>query len=187
MPPELRLFFRKFVDFSDEELAEVFPFFHSKKIKKGDWLLIPGEVANEIGFIQKGLFRNYFLVDGKESTRFLGSEGIFVTSIPSFTSRTPSIEYVQALENSELLMLSYQNLQSMYEISQKWERMVRILAEYSYNEQQTRIYSLIAETAHDRYQNFCNSRPDLHQRVPQYIIANYLGISPETLSRIRKQ
>jgi CRP-like cAMP-binding protein len=130
MPPELRLFFRKFVDFSDEELAEVFPFFHSKKIKKGDWLLIPGEVANEIGFIQKGLFRNYFLVDGKESTRFLGSEGIFVTSIPSFTSRTPSIEYVQALENSELLMLSYQNLQSMYEISQKWERMVRILAEY---------------------------------------------------------
>jgi CRP/FNR family transcriptional regulator, anaerobic regulatory protein len=187
MPPELSLFFRKFVDFSDEELAEIFPFFHPKKIKKGDWLLVPGEVAQEIGFIQKGLFRNYFLVDGKESTRFLECEGNLITSIPSFTTRKPSIEYVQALENSELLVLSHKDLQKMYEISQRWERMVRILAGFCYNEQQERIYSLIAETAHHRYQNFCNSRPDLHQRVPQYIIANYLGISPETLSRIRKQ
>lgn len=83
-------------------------------------------------------------------------------------------------------MLSYQNLQTMYEISPKWERFVRILAEHSYNEQQKRIYSLIAFTAHQRYEQFIKERPDLIQRVPQYIIANYLGISPETLSRIRK-
>ena len=172
--------------FSDEELETVWIFFNPKRVKKGDFLYIPNEIATEIGFLVKGVFRVYYLVDEKESTRFIGSEGIFVTSVPSFTTQKPCTEYVEALENMELLMLSYQNLQKMYEISPKWERFVRILAESTYNEQQKRIYSLIALTAQQRYEQFVNDRPDLVQRVPQYIIANYLGISPETLSRIRK-
>ena len=84
-------------------------------------------------------------------------------------------------------MLSFQNLQTMYTMSAKWERLVRLMAEYSYNEQQARIYSLIALSAQQRYEKFIKGNPKIVQRVPQYIIANYLGISPETLSRIRKQ
>ena len=186
MLPQLKKIFRMFVDFTDEDFEAVWRFFYAKKIKKGEFLYVPNEIATEIGFLVKGVFRIYYLIDEKESTRFIGSEGIFVTSVPSFTTQKPCIEYVEALENMELLMLSYQNLQKMYEISSKWERFVRILAEYSYNEQQKRIYSLIALTAHQRYEQFVKERPDLIQRVPQYIIANYLGISPETLSRIRK-
>lgn len=72
-------------------------------------------------------------------------------------------------------------------MSPKWDRLVRYLAEYSYNEQQSRIYSLIALTAQESYEHLTKTRPDIIQRIPQYIIANYLGISPETLSRIRKQ
>jgi CRP-like cAMP-binding protein len=186
MLPQLEKFLRQFVDFTDEELAAVWQFFYYKKIKKGEFLYVPNEIATEIGFVLKGVYRVYYLIDEKESTRFIGSENIFATSMPSFTTQKPCIEYVEALENMELLMLSYQNLQKMYEISSKWERFVRILAEYSYNEQQKRIYSLIALTAQQRYEQFTKERPDLVQRVPQYIIANYLGISPETLSRIRK-
>jgi CRP-like cAMP-binding protein len=186
MLPQLEKFLRLFVDFTDEDLEAVWHFFYYKKIKKGEFLYVPNEIATEIGFVIKGVYRVYYLIDEKESTRFIGSENIFATSVPSFTTQKPCIEYVEALENMELLMLSYQNLQKMYEISPKWERFVRILAEYSYNEQQKRIYSLIALTAQQRYEQFTKERPDLVQRVPQYIIANYLGISPETLSRIRK-
>ena len=186
MLPQLQIFFRLFVDFSDEELKDVWDFFYFKKIKKGDFMYRPNEIATEIGFLIKGVFRIYYLIDDRESTRFLGSEGIFVTSVPSFTTQNLCTEYVEALENMELLMLSYQNLQKMYDISPKWERFVRILAERSYSDQQKRVYSLIALTAQQRYEQFINEYPDLSQRVPQYIIANYLGISPETLSRIRK-
>ena len=83
-------------------------------------------------------------------------------------------------------MLSFQDLQRMCDMSPKWDRLVRYMAEYSYNEQQNRIYSLIALTAQERYEQLTQTRPELIQRVPQYIIANYLGMSPETLSRIRK-
>ncbi len=186
MIPQLQSFFRFFIDFSDEELDEVWNFFRLRKLKKGDYLCKPGEIATEIGFIVRGVFRVYYLVEGKESTRFLGCENIFIGSIPSFTTQKPSIEYVEALENSELLMLSFQDLQKMCDVSPKWDRLVRYLAEYSYNEQQSRIYSLIALTAHERYEQLTKSRPEFIQRIPQYIIANYLGISPETLSRIRK-
>jgi CRP-like cAMP-binding protein len=187
MISQLRNFFRFFIDFSDEELDEVWHFFRPRKLKKGEHLCSPGEVATETGFIVKGIFRVYYLIEGKESTRFLGCENIFISSVPSFTMQKPSIEYVEALENSELLMLSFQDLQKMCDMSPKWDRLVRYLAEYSYNEQQSRIYSLIAMTAQERYEQLTKSRPDFIQRIPQYIIANYLGISPETLSRIRKQ
>ncbi|MES2517957.1 MAG: Crp/Fnr family transcriptional regulator [Bacteroidota bacterium] len=187
MKPQLKDFFCRLVDFSEEELAQVRHFFSFRKLKKGEFLYVPGEVATEIGFVLKGTFRVYYLIEGKESTRFLGCENIFISSVPSFTTQTPSIEYVEALEKAELLILSYENLQKMYRLSCKWERLVRLLAEYSYNEQQERIYSLIALTAQERYEQLTKSRPDLIQRIPQYIIANYLGISPETLSRIRKQ
>lgn len=187
MIPQLKDFFRFFIDFSDEELDDVWHFFRSRKLKKGEYLYSPGEVATETGFVVKGVFRVYYLVEGKESTRFLGCENIFISSVPSFTTQKPSVEYVEALENAELLMLSFQDLQKMCNMSYKWDRLVRYLAEYSYNEQQSRIYSLIALTAQERYEQLTKSRPDFIQRIPQYIIANYLGISPETLSRIRKQ
>ena len=186
MIPQLRNYFRHFVNFSDQELNDVSDFFQPKKLKKGEHLFVPEQVATEIGFLLKGTCRIYYLVGDKESTRNIVAEYGFVTSIPSFTTQQPCIEYVEALENMDLLMLSYDNLQTMYEMSAKWERFVRILAEYAYNDQQKRIYSLIALTAQQRYEQFTKESPNLVQRVPQYIIANYLGISPETLSRIRK-
>ena len=186
MLPQLRNYFKHFVDFSDEELDAVSDFFQPKKLRKGEFLFIPKQIATEIGFLLKGTCRIYYLIDEKESTRNIVAENGFVTSIPSFTTQKPSVEYVEAMENLDLLMLSYQDLQMMYEMSAKWERFVRILAEYAYNEQQRRIYSLIALTAQQRYEQFINEFPNLVQKVPQYIIANYLGISPETLSRIRK-
>jgi CRP-like cAMP-binding protein len=187
MPPELIGYLRYFVNFTDEELAEVWPFFVPKSIKKGDFLLQIGETATEIAFTRKGLFRIYFMAEGKESTRFFGKEGIFITSLPSFITQQPSIEYVQALEDSEVLMLSYEDLQKMYGISQKWESLVRQMVEMAFVALQNRVYSLISESAATRFDRLKASDPALFQRVPQYHIANYMGIAPETLSRLRKQ
>ena len=99
MNTQLQIFFRFFIHFSDEELNDIWPFFHPRKLEKGEHLYVPGDVATEVGFIVKGAFRVYYLVEGKESTRFLGCENIFISSVPSFTTQKPSIEYVEALEN----------------------------------------------------------------------------------------
>lgn len=176
----------QFVEFSDEEINQVKDFLKTRILKKGEFFLEVNQIAEEIAFVQKGLFRIYYLVHGKESTRYFGSESSFVTSLPSFTSRKPSLEYVQALEDSVLLVLSYEDLQKMYGMSCKWERLVRILTERTFNELQFRVYSLISQSAQERYEEFFAQHPDLIQRIPQYHIANYLGISPETLSRIRR-
>ncbi len=187
MHPQLKSFFNKIVIFSDTELDAVSSYFVPKTLKKGELLLSEGEIAHEFGFILKGVFRIYYLQDGKETTRYIGAENNFISSAQSFTTQQPSIEYVQALENSELLMISYKDLQTIYKSATKWERLGRIFAEKSYNYLQSHIYSIISLPAIERYHNFCTDNPDLAKRVPQYIIASYLGVSPETISRIRKK
>jgi CRP-like cAMP-binding protein len=187
MHPQLKSFFNRIVPFTDKELDAIADKFTTKTLKKGELLLSEGEIAYEFGFIVKGIFRIYYLNDGKETTRYLGTENTLISSAQSFTTQKPSIEFVQALENSELLMISYKDLQNIYNSSAKWERMGRIFAEKSYNSLQSHIYSIISLPAIDRYHNFCEKYPDIVKRVPQYIIASFLGVSPETVSRIRKK
>jgi CRP-like cAMP-binding protein len=186
MDPQLVQFLSQFVSFSSKELEQIAVFFKFRKVKKGHLLVENGAVANELCFVKKGIFRIFYSIEGKEFTRFFAEEGIFVSALPSFVTRQPSMEIVQALENAELLALSYQDLQQIFEISPKWERVVRIVMEQTYVRQQQRIYSLIADPAQVRLERLRIEKPSLFQRVPQYMIANYLGISPETLSRLRK-
>jgi CRP-like cAMP-binding protein len=186
MSASIETLVRQIVDLSDDEINQVRPFLKTKFIKKGEYFVTANQIADEIAFVQKGLFRIHYLVHNRESIRYFGSEGTFITSLPSFTSRKPSLEYVQALEDSVILVLTYEDLQKMYTLSYKWERVVRILTEKTFNELQFRVYSLISQSAQERYESFFTQRPDLIQRIPQYLIANYLGISPETLSRIRR-
>jgi CRP-like cAMP-binding protein len=159
-----------------------------KSFKKGDFFIKEGQLCNYIGFLNKGIGRIYYVIDGKEITSYFnaGSRNMFVSSFTSFLSRKPSFENIHFLEDSELLMLGYDELQALYEQSPAIQKMGRIMAEYNYVLSMERIYSLQHASALERYNNMLKIYPGLMNQIPHHYIASYLGITPESLSRVRK-
>ena len=159
-----------------------------KSYKKGDLFVKEGQLCNYIGFLNKGIARVYYVIDGKEITSYFnaGSRNRFVCSFTSFLSRKPSFENVHFLEDSELLILDYKQLQELYDKSPNIQKLGRLMAEYNYVLSMERIYSLQHSPAIDRYNNMLKIYPGLMNQIPHHYIASYLGITPESLSRIKK-
>jgi CRP-like cAMP-binding protein len=131
--------------------------------------------------------RGFYLKENQEITYDFRKEGNFITGLPSYLYNIPSYASVQALEDTELLVINYQNLKDLYNYSRNYEKFGRTILEKLYAEQVLRIHSFISETAQERYERLCREHPDLLERAPLYHIASYLGIKPESLSRLRRQ
>lgn len=160
----------------------------SKKteLKKSEIIISSGDKCNDLFFVNKGLLRGYYLdEDGKEITTWFAQEGEFATCFYSFVSKQPSFEIIQSLENCELTSISHSSLQSLYIKFPETERIGRIITENYYIKLEERILNLQFKTAKERYSNLILSKPGLLQRVSLGQIASYLGITQETLSRIR--
>ena len=174
------------ISLSDEQWAFVFSLFKSKTTKRNELLLEKGKVSQYLYFVVKGCLRIFLIDDnGNESTRFLIFEGRFGTAFPSFTLRQPSAAAIQSIEASEILMISYQDYQTLLNVVPGWERMTRIGLELDYIDSIVRIESLISMDAKERYNILMEKNPKLIQRLPNKIVADYLGISQETLSRLK--
>ncbi|MFI5139112.1 MAG: Crp/Fnr family transcriptional regulator [Sphingobacteriales bacterium] len=173
---------------TDEQWAFVLSHFKSKITKKNELLLEKGKVSQYLYFVVKGCLRIFLLSDdGQESTRFLIFEGGVGTAFPSFILRQPSAASIQSVEASQLLMISYQDYHTLLDVVPGWERMIRIGLEKDYIEAILRIESLISMDAKDRYAMLMKKNPKLIQRLPNKIVADYLGISQETLSRLKNR
>lgn len=159
-----------------------------KTYKKGDLFVKERQQCNHIGFLNKGIARVYYVIDGKEITSYFnaGNRNLFVCSFTSFLSRKPSFENVHFLEDSELLVLDFEQLQDLYNKSPNIQKLGRLMAEYNYVLSMERIYSLQHSPAIDRYNNMLKIYPGLMNQIPHHYIASYLGITPESLSRIKK-
>ncbi|GAB3957421.1 Crp/Fnr family transcriptional regulator [Spirosoma harenae] len=186
MHPALRAFLTGKITLSAEEEAFVTNCFKPKFTQRNEILVAKGSVARYIYFVVKGCLR-VFLTDekGDESTRFLVFENRFGTAFPSFILRQPSLASVQSPEPSELLTLSYDDRQALYRTIPAWETMDRIGLELDYIASIQRIESFISLDAKARYDALLHTNPELIQRLPAKIIADYLGISQETLSRLK--
>ncbi|GAB3702521.1 Crp/Fnr family transcriptional regulator [Spirosoma flavus] len=186
MHPALQTFLSGKITLSAEQEAVVEGYFKYKVTKRNEILVAKGNVARYVFFVVKGCLR-VFLTDeqGNESTRFLVLEGRFGTAFPSFILRQPSLAWVQSPEPSELLMLSYEDRQALYQRIPAWETMDRMGLELDYIEAIQRIESFISFDAKARYDTLLQTNPTLIQRLPAKIIADYLGISQETLSRLK--
>lgn len=152
---------------------------------KGDSLLGAGERCNNLYFIHKGLLRGYYFREGKEVTNWFAQEGEFATCFYAFIANKPSFENIQALENVELLALSNSALQELYQRFPETERIGRLVTETYYIRLEERLLGLQFKTARERYENLVAAKPLLLQRASLGQIASYLGITQETLSRIR--
>lgn len=167
-------------------------YFHSllkyKKIKKKKFLLQAGEVCDFEAYIIKGCMRIYFIDEnGFEVDLSFSVEDWWVSDINSFITQTPADLFIQTLEDCEILTISYKNKEKLYEKIPKFERLFRIMIQRGYNTAIKRLISTISKPAEERYLDFIKKYPTIPQRVPQHLIAAYLGISAEFLSKIRKK
>lgn len=176
-------------DLSDEDISMSLPFWNKKIIKKNDYFNQQNIVCKDLGIIVKGIFRIYYYDDesGQEKNIFFFSEDQFVVSFRSFVFQHPCRYFIEALEDSEIIYISYEKLQNLYESHKNWERFGRMLAEHFFNNSQVRTEELLFLSHEERYLNLIAEHPNILQRINAYHIASFLGIKNQSLSRIRKR
>lgn len=158
-----------------------------KTVPKNTFILRPGEICQTTYFINRGLVRLYYVKDGEEKIRQFFFEQSFFTDITSFLTQQPANLYLQALEDTELVTIPRDPLNKLYDSSLNFQRMGRMIAEYTVLGIANRMDSLFLYSPEERYLNLIRNRPRVSQRIPQYMIASYLGVTPEGLSRIKRR
>ena len=159
--------------------------FEQVVLAKNEFLLTEGKISRHLYFLEQGALRGYYNLDGKEITHWFGFEDDFVTSFHSFITQEPAVENIQLLEGCVLWSISKQTLTGLFNQYHEIERLVRIAYEKYYIRLEERFVNAQFKTATERYENLLNQTPHILERVPLGIVASYLGISQETLSRIR--
>jgi len=169
------------------EIDIVKSLFKEKFYKKGDYFLEEGRICKQVGFVAKGLVRYYINHDGEEKIYDFSQENEFVCNYESFLTQVPSSKNIQALEDSIVFVISHADLQLFYANVREGERFGRIAIEAVFVKLLQDISSLYAETPELRYERFLKNHADLQQRISQYHIASFVGVKPQSLSRIRKR
>ncbi|WP_224995251.1 Crp/Fnr family transcriptional regulator [Cesiribacter sp. SM1] len=173
---------------SDADFAQILAAFVVKKLRKRQYLLQEGEVCKYYAFVEKGALRQYTVDDkGTEHIVHFAVENWWTGDRESFIMLTPSRYNIDALEDSQLLLITQAGLQHLLSQVPSFSLMVRELDQRNYIATQKRLHSSISHTAQERYEELMRIHPDFLQRFPQHMLASYLGISPETLSRLRQK
>jgi CRP-like cAMP-binding protein len=176
-----------FVSLTADELALVDDFFQPAFYARKAFILQEGKVCDFIAFIVSGAVRHFHTHDGNEITCDISFENTFITDFSSFKQDIPSTYNFQALHDTETLLIKREKLAALYALCPKYETFGRLMAEKVADRATTIARSLASDKPETRYLNLLTQHPDLFQRVPQKYIANFLGIGPESLSRIRKR
>jgi CRP-like cAMP-binding protein len=181
-------FTEQLIALSKEEKEQIKKALTFRKVPKNTILVDLGQTAQEVFFIVKGCLRFYYLTEeGNEITGFVFTENMFAGSHESFFSQIPSIQVLETLEDSELLTFSFESLNRLFEEVPKMNFLVRKLLEQRMAHAQKVIASLIINKPQDRYTTYQELHPGLENRIPQHILASYMGITPVSLSRIRRR
>lgn len=160
---------------------------HFVSFKKGDLIHDADKVCTKSYFIQKGLFRTYFLKDGKEISEYFPAENEWCNSPKSFMTRQKDIYYIDAIENTDAFCLDVNDLVYLFTAYPEMERYARLSMGTVFGHLMERIVSLRFTSAREKYDHFMQTYADIHHRIPLGMIASYLGITQETLSRIRAE
>ncbi|MEO8533708.1 MAG: Crp/Fnr family transcriptional regulator [Flavobacterium sp.] len=192
-PVQLSLFreqLLKYVVFNNDQWEIFKEYLVCITYKKKQHFLEAGTVCSYFGFLLKGSVRYYFVKDGTEITGYFSYENEFIGAYKSFLTGTPSLNYIQALEDSEIILINKADMDLMLDnpvLSLQLERLRRLMAEYIIVCYEDRASSFVTQTPEQRYLKLLETGKDILQKVPQHYIANYLGITAVSLSRIRKR
>jgi len=180
---------KNFAGLTDKDISESLAFWKSRKINKGDFFNMQSMVCSDLGLVVKGIFRIYYHDQGTQEDKnlFFFSENQFVVSFRSFVTRIACHYFIQAMEDSDIIFISYRDLNALYESHPNWARFGRLLAEQFFTYSQTRTEELLFLSPEQRYIRVLEEHPNIINRIPAYHIASFLGITNPSLSRIRKR
>ncbi len=177
----------QYIDLSNTEKQIVQESVVSAEYKKGSYLLEAGQYCNRQFFITQGCVRTYY-IDQKAEEHIIqfGIENWWAADLHSYINHTPADYHIQALEPSTALILKAEKVDELYRQIPSFDRLFRIIIQKAYVAAQQRIVATISQTAEERYSAFLQKYPGLDQRVPQYMIASYIGVTPEFFSKMKK-
>jgi CRP-like cAMP-binding protein len=184
---KLIAYFRKIMPLTGSEEQAIADSLCIGRYKKGDLLLKEGQIGSECYFVLKGCVRQYYMIDGEEKTSNFYTEEQWVVSFSSFIQQQPADHYLECIEDTILVVGNEQREEEMYRTNSKFETISRMVLEKIISEQQALQARYVTDTPEQRYLYLLESNPQLVQRVPLYQLASYIGVMPESLSRIRKR
>lgn len=186
MTDKLKIVLKMFADFEENELEEISGCFKSKSVKKNNILLREGDVCKEFYFVVSGCIRIFFIdKNGHEKTRYVMLENHIGTALTSFISQKPTIEFIEALDDTELLAISHSDFYRLNKEINNWQFFYQRILEMAYSFQNRKIEQLVTLTAKQRYECVFKENPLLIQRLSNKVLASYLDIREETLSRLK--
>lgn len=187
MEPSIAKLVSRYLSLNEEETKAITECIPVRTFKKGTILLREGQIATECYFNLEGCVRCYYLVDGEEKTTYFYTEEQAIAPLASYINKTPSNHYLACVEDTTLAVLNYDKEKELYRRVPKFESLCRVSMEADFGKQQEVLANFLTTSPEDRYLNLLQERPELLQRVPQHQLASYLGIKPESLSRIKKR
>lgn len=183
----LLLFLKENLKLSEEEIGISKHLWKKVTYEKGSYFNQRGDICLQLGFIEKGIFRTYFIDDhAKEHILFLSGKGELVTALRSMTKKIQCTYYIEAIIESSIWVINVDDLENLYEVSKGWERAGRIIAEESFFALLHRMETISFLCARDRYMQFLKEFPELPSHIPQYYIASFLGMENPSLSRLKR-
>jgi CRP-like cAMP-binding protein len=175
------------ITLSDPEKEVVKTFFTTRKFRRKQFLLQEGETCRQLSFIAKGLIKSYNVDEkGEDHINMFGWEGWWISDFYSFLSATPAQLNIEAIEDTATLQITLANYEALLIKVPAMERYFRILYQNSIVTKERRLLSAITHTAEEKYQHLLQHHPEIVKRIPQTLIASYLGLAPETISRIKR-
>ena len=184
---QIQQFIRQFIQVTEEEMNDFLPQLSIRRFKKNTVITVANHVPNHVFFINKGLVRVITTDrEGEEHTVYFAFENQFVADYVNFLQKTPSSSALQTLEDTEVVVMPRSALEWVYKNIREGEKIGRLIAEYHFIRQDNYIKNIYLRSPKERYDSITDTFPEIHNRVPQHMIASYLGITPVHLSRLKK-
>ena len=184
---ELEKYIQTYFGVTNDDLINISSFFTPVTLKKGEYFLKTGRQSDRIGFVQTGIMREFVHINDKEVTKWISTKGYFVVDLSSFIFHQPSRWNIQALSNCELYIIDDKNYQQIGQVVPRWAELEKLFIAKCFTVLEDRIVILPSLTAEERHNQLFNFNKELFNQVPLQYLASMLGMTPETLSRLRKK